>query len=107
MLARHVHLPEGLCTPHFVQRAEELLDRLKYPATLALPTRGFLVLRALRKKMRRGHERDIHRRNIFPDTSLQEVADRFEQVSAAAGLDVHEHVRIRQIRPNIFDLVAE
>ena len=107
MLARHVHLREGLCTPHFVQRAEELLDRLDHPAPLALPTRGFLVLRALRKKMRRGHERDIHRRNIFPDTPLQEVANRFEQISAATGLDVHEHVRIRQIQPNIFELVAD
>ncbi len=107
MLARHVHLPDGLCTPRFVRRAEELLDRLERPAPSSLSTRGFLALRELRKKLRRGHRRDIHRRNIFPDTPLQEVTDRFDRLAAAAGLGVREHVRIRQLLPNIFVLVAE
>ena len=107
ILARHVHLAEELCTPHFVARAEELVERLARPAPLTLPTRGHLLLRHAHKRLRRGHARDIHRRNIFPDTPLAETATRFREVATAAELAVADHVRIREIAPNIFDLVAE
>ena len=107
MLARHVHVAEDLSTPHFVKRAEELTSRPARAPWTDLPTRGFLALREVRKNLRRDHARDIHRRNIFPDTSLAETAGRLREIADAAGLDVAPRARIRELLPNIFDLVAD
>ncbi len=104
LLHRHLHITDELCTPHFIRRAEDLLPLPRKSAAATLPTRAFLLLRHARKALRRAHARDIHRRNIFPDTELAEVSTRLQEIARAAGVSLPADMRARTLMPNIFEL---
>lgn len=105
LLKRHIHLDEGLCTPRFIERAEELTDVIARPAPLNAPMRAFLLLRHVRKNLRRNHARDIHRLNIFPDTSLEEASGRLMQIAEVLDMPEAKSWRGQQLAPNIFEFV--
>ena len=105
LLRHHVHITDDLRTPHFVVRAEELVDGLARPAPLNVPMRGYLLLRDMRKRLRRHHARDVHRRNIFPDTTLEETIGRLMRIAEMVALPQREGWRGREIAPNIFEFV--
>lgn len=105
LLRHHLHLPEGLCTPRFVEDAERLWQSL--PARRlpdALITRGYLALRHARKAIRRNHARDVHRRNIFPETRAEEIHARLSEIARLLSLDAATSARIITLAPNIFEL---
>ncbi len=107
LLHWHLHITDELCTPHFIRRAEELLPLPRKSTAATLPTRTFLLLRHARKALRRSHARDIHRRNIFPDTSLEEVAKRLHQIALTTETLLPDDLHIGEIAPNIFDIYLE
>ncbi len=104
LLHEHLHLPDGLCTPLFVKRAEELWERQGLSSWKAPAIRARLALRHAAKALRHNHARDIHRRNIFPDTSCDEIRERLRQIAGVLGFDKAKDASIREISPNIFTL---
>ena len=107
LLRRHLHMPESFCTAHFIQRAEELAQKVKGFSPAEVPVRAYLLLRHAHKAMRRNHARDIHRRNIFPDTSLAELSTRLRDVAQTAGFSLPPDARVREMAPNIFDILPD
>ncbi len=106
MLHHHLHLPEdGLCTPRFVADAEVLWQTRPRFHPAAPLVRAYLALRHASKALRSRHARDIHRRNIFPDTSAEEIRTRLHEIAGLLGLDGVLSARVRELAPNIFELV--
>ncbi len=102
LLAHHVHMQDELCTHAFVDEAERLWAALPSEPMTAPLLRFRLLLRHGIKSLRYNHPRDIHRRNIYPDTPLLEVKRRMDEISQAANIDVRYD--IEEISPNIYEI---
>ena len=109
MLERYIHLsPTGdLLTKHFLNRAEELLDRRTPFPPSALATRTYLLIRHIAKSLRRGHARDIHRRNIFPDTTPEEIESRARMLARCIGAKCADRINTTSISNNIFEITTQ
>ena len=103
-LDRYIHRTGDLLTGHFLDRAEELLDRAAPSPLVNITTRAYLLARHVSKALRRGHARDIHRRNIYPDTEPAEIARRAELLARCIGAECAERITVRSLGSNIYEL---
>ncbi len=103
-LDRYIHRTGDLLTGHFLDRAEELLDRGAPSLPADIATRAYLLARHVSKALRRGHARDIHRRNIYPDTDPGEVASRAKLLARCIGAECAERIAVRPIGSNIYEM---
>ena len=103
-LNRYIHRTDDLLTGHFLNRAEELLDRTAPSLTMNFATRAYLLARHVSKAMRRGHARDTHRRNIYPDTEPEEIASRARLLARCIGAECAERITVRPIVSNIYEM---
>ncbi|WP_156098521.1 surface carbohydrate biosynthesis protein [Thermopetrobacter sp. TC1] len=102
LLARYVHMQDDLCAYTFVKEAERLWQTPPPASALTPLLRMHLFLRHGVKSLRYNHPRDIHRRNIYPDTSLSEIEKRMDEIARAARIDAKYDINV--IGKNIYKL---
>ena len=102
LLARYVHMQDDLCAYTFVKEAERLWQTPPRASALTPLLRMHMFLRHGLKSLRYNHPRDIHRKNIYPDTSLAEIEKRMNEIARAAGIDAR--YQITGISKNIYKI---
>ncbi len=105
-LNRYIHMHDGLAAEYFVMRAEEILERNSNPFR-SIPIRTYLCFRHLTKLLRHNHPRDIHRKNIFPDTSEDEILERSRSLASCIDARCKNRIRVRNMGRNIFSLTLD
>ncbi len=102
-LKRYIHQTNDLQARYFVKRAEELLNNNDI-AISGYASRFYLLMRHAQKMIRRNSARDIHRRNIFPDTSPDEVLKCANFLADCIKADCRGRIQIHEIGRNIYSL---